>query len=200
MDPLLVPHSAPRPPDRSSPYNTHVASIQVTHEIAAASGIEMCQIAFRGPYVISEHTLDPTKHPPGHAATHSNHDPNDFQVGRFPRNLRRSERFLEPDAIKNCGEGIFILHVGWQGPEWRRGSRLSMKEREGKAALRIAQQINEACASMSCDTKTQRNQSCISLRGSVGLLQGKRETRRTRVVAARLITSWYGEYSLLFCT
>jgi len=131
----------------------HVVSIQVANEITAASGIKMCQIAFREPYAISKHTLDPTKHPPGHAATHSNHNPNDFQVGRFPRNLRRSGRFLEPDAIKDCCEGICILHVGWQGPEWRRGSRLSMKEREGKAALRIAQQINEACASMSRDAR-----------------------------------------------
>ena len=77
----------------------HVVLIQVVNEITAASGIKMCQITFREPYAISEHTLDPMKHPPGHAATHSNPDPHNFRFEKYSYDLMRSGQLLEPDAI-----------------------------------------------------------------------------------------------------
>ena len=89
----------------------HVASIADAHKITAASDIETSQIAFKGLYAIGEHTLTPTKHPPGHAATHSNRDPHNFRFEKSSYDLMRSGRLLEPDAIGNSGEEICILDV-----------------------------------------------------------------------------------------
>jgi hypothetical protein len=53
----------------------HFASTPVTHEIGAAEGVRISQEVFGVPSNVGERTLEPTKHPPGHAATHSNDDP-----------------------------------------------------------------------------------------------------------------------------
>ena len=50
-------------------------SILVMHEIRAAGDVKNSQKAFGIPNNVGEHTLDPTKHPPGGVAIYPNHDP-----------------------------------------------------------------------------------------------------------------------------
>ena len=77
------------------------ASLPVTHEIGAVNQSELRNML----EISNERTLDPTKHPPDGATTHSNLDPCNFRFGKIPCISERSEDFIElVDATDHGGK------------------------------------------------------------------------------------------------